>query len=167
MIAILGMLAAGCATSTGTAQPTDTASGADVIPTSAPSQGSASSAIDLTSAPAVAFTGNTDKKTRAFTIGSPVRVEYTFAGSGNFIVNLNYTDGSSIASVANRIGKGTATTWIYAANGQGYFDVTADGKWTLKATAALPKVSALPVTLKGTTDQVTAPFTATGDLTVA
>lgn len=122
--------------------------------------------IPLTPAAVVSFSGKTNKNTTAFAVGSPLRVDYTFRASGNFIVDLNGTDGSTIGSIANRIGKGSATTWVYAGGDKGYFDVTADGPWTLTATAVVPNVSALPITLKGNTDEVTAPFMVSGTVTV-
>jgi hypothetical protein len=147
-------------------QPSTAASavGGGSVSSSGPSQ--STPALQLQAAPPVSFAGATDKKTTAFTIGSPLRIAYTFAGDGNFIVSLNGADGSPLASLANRIGPGSATTWVYGGSGTGYFDVTANGAWTIKATAVLPKVAALPVTLKGDTDQVTAPFNSPGTLTV-
>jgi len=123
-------------------------------------------ALQLLTAPAVSFSGATDKKTTAFTVGSPLRVVYTFRGDGNFIVELTGTDGSPVSSIANRIASGSATTWVYGANSKAYFDVTANGPWSIKATAMLPPIAKLPLTIRGNTDQVTAPFLASGTLTV-
>ncbi len=72
-----------------------------------------------------------------------------------------------MGSIANRIGKGSSTTWVYGGSGNGYFDVTADAAWTLKATAELPPVGDPPITYKGTTDQVTSAFNSAGNLTVS
>jgi len=136
-------------------------------PTAEPSPTEAPAAIPLTDAPPVAFSGKTSKNTKAFTTGAPLRVDYTFKGDGNFIVTLTGTDGLPIGSIANRIGRGSATTWVYSGGGvKAYFDVLANGPWTLKATAVVPPISSLPLVSKGTTDLVTAPFPATGTLTV-
>lgn len=50
--------------------------------------------------------------------------------------------------------------------GDRVFDSLADGPWTLTGTVELPEIAALPVTLNGTTNEVTAPFLGTGDVTV-
>jgi hypothetical protein len=129
----------------------------EVIPldTSQPATGSG---LDLTPAPRVSYSGKTDKKTHTFAIGSPLKVEYSYKGSGNFIVDLNGTDGSTIGSIANRIGSGSLATWVYGGSGNGYFDVIADGSWTITATAVIPTTAKIPATFKGNTDAVTVPF---------
>ncbi|MGZ3640806.1 MAG: hypothetical protein ACXWQ6_02060 [Candidatus Limnocylindrales bacterium] len=123
--------------------------------------------ITYVAAAPVTFSGKTDMKTTAFALGAPIRVDYTTKGSGNFSVDLTGVDGTSIASIANRIGAGSATTWVYGASGKGYFDVTADGAWTIMATAVLPALGKLPATFRGSTDLVTAPVEGSDPMTVA
>jgi hypothetical protein len=149
------------------ATPSDSAPGVSLAPIDSSTPIDNSAPVDLSSAPTVSFSGKTSKKTTVFTIGAPIRVDYTFNGSGNFVVQLTATDGSLIGSVADRVGKGSATTWLYGGTGKGYFDVTADGPWTLKATTMLPPISAVPVTFTGSSDLVTMPFAAKGALTVS
>jgi hypothetical protein len=144
-----------------TPTPTEPPPGTTPAPTVA-----ATPPLQLQAAPPVSFDGATNKKTTPFALGSPLKVDYTFNGDGNFIVQLTGTDGTPVASIANRIGPGKATTWVYGASGQAYFDVLANGPWTVKATAVVPAIAKLPLNLSGDSNVVTAPFRSTGTLTV-
>jgi hypothetical protein len=44
--------------------------------------------------------------------------------------------------------------------------VTANGLWSIKATAIVPPIAKLPLTITGNADQVSTPFLANGTLTV-
>jgi hypothetical protein len=175
MLAALLMLAtvAACAPAAGPSE--SGASSLEPVTTAAPTAesangsgtgGSGSDVIPLTKAATVSFSGSTNKKTKAFTVGSPLRIAYTFRGSGNFIVDLDATDGTTTATVANRIGSGSLTTWAFGGSGTGYFDVTADGAWTLTASTVAPTIAKLPATFKGNTGVITAPFAASDSMTV-
>ena len=60
-------------------------------------------------------------------------MSFSHAGSGNFIVHLTPPGGSILdaESVANEIGKVKSSTEVYGLDGDYYFDVTADGAWTI------------------------------------
>jgi hypothetical protein len=132
----------------------------------APSPSSAAPSLTLVAAPSVSFSGSTSKRTTTFDVGSPLRIDYTYSGTGNFIADLTNPQTEDLASITNLIGTASGTTWVNGRSGSAYFDILADGPWTLAGTAELPEIAALPVTLDGTTNEVTAPFLGTGNVTV-
>jgi hypothetical protein len=140
------------------------ASTASVLPSIPPSPSVRSNPTALL-AP-LAFSGATDKKTTAFTVSGTLRVSYTVSSDTNFIVDLNQTDGTSVASVANLIGSAKVTTWIYGATGPVYLDVTAGGPWTITVTEVEPSPATIPTKFSGSTDITTVPVTLVGGETV-
>jgi len=116
----------------------------------------------------LAFSGSTDKKTTAFTFDVPARLNWTFAGDGNFIVDLKPTTSGSGVTIANDIGSNKVTTWLYGTGTttKVYLDVMANGPWTIVVTPSTPVIASLPVTLKGNTNEWTTAFHASGDVTV-
>jgi hypothetical protein len=163
--ALLALLPACSSSFPSTSEPSTTNAGQSIASEASPSP-SAAPALTLVAAPAVSFSGSSSKHTAAFAVGSPLKVDYTHSGTGNFIVDLTNPATEDLASITNLIGKATGTTWVYGASGNAYFDVLADGPWTLTGTAELPPIAPLPVTLQGTTNAVTAPFLVAGDVTV-
>jgi hypothetical protein len=84
------------------------------------------------SAPA-SFSDKWGLNTRLISLSGDYTVMFSHAGSGNFIVSL-MLDGGSILdsqSAANEIGKVKDSAEIYGLDGDYYFDVVADGAWTI------------------------------------
>lgn len=153
---------------------TDTATGSDEPtdePTSAPTSTPQPTTVP-TAAPTLPFTykASGSHKSKAFTISLPARIDYTFSGAGNFIASIESTDGSgSVGEIANIIGSYKATTWVYGdgASGRVYLDVVANGSYTIKVTSdAAPAVKHLPASYSGRWGVMTAPFAASGDVTI-
>ena len=159
----LCVLLAACAAEGG-AGTSSTASGVEGNSASTPTP--PTQALELVKAAPVNFAGTSTKNTKAFTVGTPLGVDYTFSGSGNFIVSLTGSDGSQLASIANVIGKSKATTWIYGGSGKAHFEVIADGAWKITAKTVVPKAQKIPVTYKGSVSLTTVPFAASGDITI-
>ena len=112
------------------------------------------------------FSGSSTKNTKSFTVGAPLKVEYSHAGSGNFIASLVSSEGDQLAQIANLIGKKKATTWVYGASGKAHFEIIADGTWTITATTVQPTIAKLPTQYKGSVGLTTQPFVANGDITI-
>jgi hypothetical protein len=134
-------------------------------PTGTPSAPPSATAATSAS-PSITFSGSSDKKSKLFELDGPTKVVYTYAGSGNFIVDLRAPGGLPVASIANAIGRAAATTWAYGAAGKVYLDVIANGGWKVTLTPEMPGSVAVPVTLAGNSDLVTAPVTLAGGETV-
>jgi hypothetical protein len=140
----------------------------------APTEAAASEpGVEATPAPAKAvftYKASGTHKSKAFAITLPARVDYTYAGSGNFIASVESASGSgSFGQIANIIKSFKATTWLYGdgLSGRVFLDVIADGKYTIKVTSGdSPGTKNLPVTYKGTWGLATQPFAASGDVTV-
>lgn len=88
------------------------------------------------SAPAT-FDGKWGLRTDLLSLAGDYTVAFSHAGSGNFIVRLVPSDGSILGSesIANEIGKVKDSTEVYGLDGDYYFDVTADGAWTISIEA--------------------------------
>lgn len=84
------------------------------------------------SAPA-SFSGRWGLRTRLVELAGDYTVTFSHSGSGNFIVQLIPPGGSVFdgESVANEIGKVKDSTEVYGLDGDYYFDVTANGAWTM------------------------------------
>jgi len=121
-----------------------------------------------TSGPIFTYKGSSTRKSKAFTISLPARIDYTFSGSGNFIASIEMTDNSgSVGQIANIIGSAKATTWMYGdgLSGRVYVDVIADGSWTIKVTSNTSATAKkLPVSFSGKWGLTTVPFRASGDV---
>jgi hypothetical protein len=131
-----------------------------------PSTATAPASLQVTKQPAAKFSGASTKNTKSFSVGAPLRVDYNFSGSGNFIASLQSSDGTLFAPIANVIGKRKATTWVYGGSGKAHFEIIASGKWTISATTVAPKIAKLPASFKGSVGMTTAPFVSQGDLTI-
>jgi hypothetical protein len=87
-----------------------------------PSTATAPASLQVTKQPAAKFSGASTKNTKSFSVGAPLRVDYNFSGSGNFIASLQSSDGTLFAPIANVIGKRKATTWVYGGSGKAHFE---------------------------------------------
>ncbi|MFI5261108.1 MAG: hypothetical protein ACHQZR_00975, partial [Candidatus Limnocylindrales bacterium] len=116
--------------------------------------------------PTLTFSGSTSKRTEAFSVAGTLRIAYSVASQSRFIVNLDSPDGTTMTSVANLIGSGKVTTWVYGATGPVYLDVIAGGPWKITVTEAEPESSLPPQRFSGATDVTTAPVTFVGGETV-
>jgi hypothetical protein len=178
--AIAAVLVAACSTTTGDATPTPshavfflatptTETGDGATPATS-LQPPAATAIP---APGSVFTfkGSGTRKSKAFSFAAPAKVEYSFSGSGNFIVDLDTAEGSDyLATIANLIGSYKATTWIYGDGTpvRAYLDVIANGSYTIKVSSnAQPPVASLPHKFTGRWNLATSAFSASGDVTIA
>lgn len=87
---------------------------------------------DAVAAPA-SFSGKWGLRTRLVHLSGDYTVSFSHAGRGNFIVGLVPPGGSVFdgQSVANEIGKVKDSTEVYGLDGDYYFDVVADGAWTI------------------------------------
>ena len=161
MSALTIMVLTACSSDLGTphatSAPTDT---------TAPEPTTEAASLSLDKQETVKFSGTSTKNTKSFTVGSPLKIEYSHSGSGNFIAMLTGSEGDQFASIANVIGKKKATTWVYGASGKAHFEIIADGKWTITATTVVPKISTLPAAFKASVGVTTQPFRADGDITV-
>jgi large repetitive protein len=155
----------------------DLVSAASSTPTSGPvvttppsAEPTIAPAPKATPKPSFTYKGSGTRKSAAFTITLPARVTYSFFGSGNFIADINATDGSgTIANVANVIGTFKTTTWVYGDDltGRVYLDVIADGSWTVTVTSDLrPAAHAVPAAFSGKWGLTTTPFSASGDVLI-
>jgi hypothetical protein len=88
------------------------------------------------SAPA-SFTGKWGLNTRLVRLSGDYTVTFSHAGSGNFIVHLLPASGSIFdgESIANEIGRVKDSTEVYGVEGDYYFDVMANGAWTISIKA--------------------------------
>jgi hypothetical protein len=79
------------------------------------------------------FSGKWGLNTRLVHLEGDFTVTYRHAGGGNFIVQLTPHDGSLFGgeSIANEIGRVNDSTEAYGLDGDYYFDVTADGSWSI------------------------------------
>jgi hypothetical protein len=79
------------------------------------------------------FSGKWGLNTRLVHLEGDYTVTFNHAGSGNFIVQLVPPGGTAFdgESIANEIGKVKDSTEIYSLEGDYYFDVIADGAWTI------------------------------------
>ncbi|MFL5676287.1 MAG: hypothetical protein ACJ77X_01475 [Chloroflexota bacterium] len=83
------------------------------------------------------FTGKWGLNTTLVHLQGDYTVTFTHAGSGNFIVYLVPPAGSLFdgEQVTNEIGKVKDSTEVYGLDGDYYFQVTADGAWTIEIKA--------------------------------
>ncbi len=83
------------------------------------------------------FSGKWGLRTRLVQLSGDYTVNFSHAGSGNFIVELIPPGGTVFdgESIANEIGKVKDSTEVYGLNGEYYFDVIADGAWTVSIKA--------------------------------
>jgi hypothetical protein len=77
------------------------------------------------------FNGKWGESTRLVHLSGDYTVAFSHAGRGNFIVQLTPADGSFGEPIANQIGRVKGSTQAYGLDGDYYFDVTADGSWTI------------------------------------
>jgi hypothetical protein len=79
------------------------------------------------------FSGKWGLNTRLVHLQGDYSVTYSHGGSGNFIVQLVPPGGTVFdgESVANEIGKVKDSTEVYSLDGDYYFDVVANGAWTI------------------------------------
>jgi glycopeptide antibiotics resistance protein len=113
------------------------------------------------------FSGSGSEKTASFAVHGPLRVEYTFVGSGSFVAVLRDSSGVAVANIADRTGPGHLSTWVYGAAGDVYLDVTSRDPWTIAVTMIEPPVAKVPVRLAGTTNDTTAPIAFLGAEAIA
>ena len=83
------------------------------------------------------FSGKWGLNTVPITLSGDFTVAFTHKGSGNFIVSLQLVGGSILdsESIANEIGKVDDASEVYGLAGDYYFDVVADGPWTISIQA--------------------------------
>jgi hypothetical protein len=148
---------------------TDTAAASD-DPTDEPTAAPPTAAPTSVATAPFTYKASGTHKSSPFTIALPARIDYTFSGSGDFIASVESTDGSgSVGEIANITGADTATTWVYGDGERArvYLDVIANGSYTIKVTsAATPAVQDLPASYSGASGRTTAPFSASGDVTI-
>jgi hypothetical protein len=84
------------------------------------------------SAPA-SFSGKWGLRTEPISLSGDFTVTFTHEGRGNFIASLMLVGGSILdsESVSNEIGRVDDSTEVYGLDGDYYFDVVADGAWTI------------------------------------
>ena len=70
-------------------------------------------------------------------------------------------------NVAGHRGLAIPLTWVYGKEGKVYFDVIADGRWTIKVTQTTPPVKQVPVKYQASYSIPTTPFEFTGNVTVS
>jgi ABC-type Fe3+-hydroxamate transport system substrate-binding protein len=84
------------------------------------------------------FSGKAAISTSTFHLNSGFyRFNYTYKGSGNFIINLKKVNGASYDQylIANIIGSGNSSKALNVQDGDYYLDVQiADGPWTVDVT---------------------------------
>jgi hypothetical protein len=168
MILLAGvMLLAGCSATSGSSAPAGVASA--TVPVAVPPSiaGSFAPSPDASGHAGWSFSGTGSEKTSSFAVNGPLRVEYTFVGSGSFVAVLRDTGGVAVASIAERTGPGHQSTWVYGATGDVYVDVTSNAPWTMTLTMTEPPVEKVPVRLAGTTNDTTAPIAFLGAEAIA
>lgn len=109
-----------------------------------------------------AFSGSADKKTKPFSVSGTLKVTYSISSDFNFIVDLNGTDGTPVATIANVIGSFRTTTWVYGVSGDVYLDVLANGPWSITVSQVEPTTVAVPAKFSGTWGVTTVPVKFSG-----
>ena len=104
-------------------------------PTNTPAPSTTPSPIPATPVPPVVFSGKGQTVTDPFTPpGSINRVTFTHQGRRNFIVQVFGSTGSE-GSMVNEIGNYQGIRPLLADEDQYYFEVNADGAWTIRVEA--------------------------------
>jgi hypothetical protein len=111
--------------------------------------------------PLVSFSGSTSKKTATFSVAGTLQIAYSVSSQSNFTVDLDAPDGSA-TSIANLIGSGKVTTWVYGMSGPVFLDVIAGGPWKITVTEVEPASGVPPQKFSGATDVTTVPVTFVG-----
>lgn len=184
VVSVLALVAAGCSdasTSNATSkpgsiggQPSSTAGAAflgGATPVAAATPGAEVTTNPTTAPKPIVLTGTTSKKTKPFTMVSPAKVELTFSGSGNFIVEIDPVGGDvfSGTSLSNTIGKTTLVTYVYDLELDGvqaYADVLGSGKWSITISPGIPAAKEAPAQFSGKWGLRTSPVHLSGDYTV-
>jgi hypothetical protein len=141
-------------------------------PTAAPTPAPVPTATPAPVPKPIVLTGSGSRKTKAFTMRAPARVDLTFSGSGNFISSIVPVGGDifSGVSLSNTIGKTKLRTYVYEADLDGvrsYADVIASsGSWTITITAGVPSPVAAPASFSGKWGLNTQLVRLSGDYTV-
>jgi hypothetical protein len=130
--------------------------------TPAPTNTPSSIPATATPVPPIVIEGNGQAVTDPFTPPSTInRVFLTHQGQRNFIVRVFKADGSE-AGMANEIGTYEGVRPLIGAAGDYYFEVDADGPWSIRVEAITQELDAADG-LEGSGDYVSGVFTPESD----